>query len=345
MKTKSLIPVVLFLSFVAWYCSGNGQSAVDLPTAVRSVVFGKTPKERLGAMSKLRVALAYGSAGDRTTAIRAFLDSKMDTPTGQGFKIDRNGFLSEAPTLRTFLLDQMGQQDPAAAAAYSREILNSPGSPDEWAVALRNLARGDTSADGCALLESKTGELLRNTSWQQAPSVGYLEAFDAAVYVGGTNLLSPLSDLVRRKDNQGVAHAAFLAMDRLTFNDPADVLAALEAHPDWMQGREVTRADYFARADVEDPVQRAILESYLLDPARTPAELRAFAGVFPNANFMISQNLLTDSPRLDAPTLRRRDSASLQVVNQWLTEPRFGRIRQALEIMQVRLQQFVNQEH
>src|SRR5206468_3974534 len=102
-------------------------------------------------------------------------------------------------------LDQLARLDPVAAAAYARVVLANMDSPDEWAVALRDLARGDNSAEGRTFLEQKTGDLLRCEAWQQNTSVGYLEAFDAAVYLGGTNLLPVLSHLVRQRDNPAVA--------------------------------------------------------------------------------------------------------------------------------------------
>lgn len=314
-----------------------------LRSAANSLAAAATTDAKREALARLREVLATGATNEITAAIRRFLDSKTDAATGLGFKLAGKGSLAEVPTLRTFLLDQLAQFDPAAAAAYAREILNTSSSPDEWAVALRNLARGDTTPEARTLLTTKTGELLRNESWQQDPSVGYLEAFDTAVYLGGTNLLSPLSDLVRRKDNQAVAHAAFLTLDRLAINQPVETLAALAQHPEWMTGREETRANYFARADVGDAPQRTLVEAYLLGAARSPAELQAFAGVFPNANFMISHNLLTENVTLDGVTLRQRDQTSLEVVTQWLADPRFETIRQSLTKIQQRLTEFTRQ--
>jgi hypothetical protein len=322
----------------------SGKAEQSVSTAANALASAKTTEERNAALARLRQILATGSTNENSAAIRRLLDSKMDAATGLGFKIGKGGALTEAPTLRVFLLDQLARLDPAAAADYAKVILASKDSPDEWAVALRNLAWGDTSDQGRALLEQKTSEMLQYGPWQQNPSVGFLEAFDVAVYLGGTDLLAPLTDLVRAQDNPAVAHAAFLALDRLAINQPVEVLAALEAHPDWIQGREETRADYFARADVGDAAQRGIVETYLLDPARTPAELQAFAGVFPNANFMLSQSLLTQNATLDGATLRQRDQVSLQAVNEWLADPRFAKIRQPLEKLQARLQEFVNQE-
>jgi len=140
-----------------------------------------------------------------------------------------------------------------------------------------------------------------------------------------------------------VAHAAYLALDRLVLADPSAMLAALQADPAAMHGRELTRANYFARADVRDPQQRQILETYLLDPRIGPAELGQFAGLYPNANYMVSPNLLTPAPAPDPAGLRARDAESLRVVQQWLADPRFAIVKPQLENIQSRLQEFARQ--
>lgn len=312
-----------------------------LRSAVAALGDAQSADDKKNALVLLRQALSSGSTNEMIAAVRAVLDSKTDAKTGLGFKLGGGGALLEAPTLRTLLLDELAKLDPIAAAAYAREILNTSDSPDEWAIALRNLARGDTSAEARTLVEVKTGALLRNEAWQRDASVGYLEAFDTAVHLGGTKLVAPLTDLVTKKDNQAVAHAAFLTLDRLVINDTAKVLTELNAHPETMTGREETRANYFARADVGDAMQRQLIETYLLDAARSGKELQAFTGVFPNANFMISHNLLTENRTLDGATLRQRDQASLNVVNQWLGDPRFEKLRPQLETMKSRLSGFV----
>ncbi len=113
------------------------------------------------------------------------------------------------------------------------------------------------------------------------------------VHIGGTKLLPPLTEMVRQKDNPATSHASYLALDRLVINEPVSTLTALKTEPDWMEGREQTRANFFARGDVRDPQQRQLLESYLLDPRISTMELETFAGIFPNANFMISSNRRT----------------------------------------------------
>jgi len=314
-----------------------------LRAAAADLVSASDAGKQKQALARLRQSLAASPASEASAAIRRFLDSKTDAPTRQGFKIGAKGFLNEAPTLRTFLLDYLGQVDPAAAAEYARVILNRKDSPDEWAVALRNLAVGDPGADGRALLQQKAGEMLHYGPWQQNPSTSYLEAFDVAVYLGGTGLVPALTELVRKQDNPAVAHAAYLALDRLAINEPAILLGALAAAPDLMQGREQTRANYFARADVRDPQQRQVLESYLLDPRTSAQELQQFAGLFPNANFMVSQNLLTPTPTPDRAALTGRDAASLQVVQDWLADARFAKLHPQLQRAKQRLEDFARQ--
>jgi hypothetical protein len=240
-------------------------------------------------------------------------------------------------------LDELGRLDPAAAADYSKVILASMDSSDEWAVALRNLATGDPSADGRALLAQKTAQMLQHTPWQQNPSAGFLEAFDVAVYLGGTGFVPTLSGLVRSQDNPAVAHAAFLALDRLVINEPAPILQAMENDPAMMAGRESTRADYFARANVSDPQQRQILESYLLNRAISTSELQTFASVYPNANFMVSANLLTPANLPSHDALINLDGQSLTVAQQWLTDPRFAQVAPELQTITQRLTGFLAQ--
>ncbi len=298
---------------------------------------------RARLLTDLRSELIAMPTSAASAVIFRLLDSKVDAATGQSFKIGPDGQLVAAPTLRTCLLECLAQVDPSGAATYARTILASPDSPDEWALALRSLAKGDSSPDGRALLEQQTGDLLRNTTWQRDPSAGYLEAFDATVFLGGTRLVPDLGELLRKDDNPAVAHAAYLALDRKVINDPVNMLEYLEKNPELMQGREATRANYFARADVSDPEQRRIVETYLLSPSVKPAELGKFAALYPSANYMISYNLLTPTFTLDHATLVRRDTAALDVVNQWLAEPRFASLRPQLQIVKLRLEEFARQ--
>ena len=120
--------------------------------------------------------------------------------------------------------------------------------------------------------------MIQNPEWQRHPTNGFLEAFDVIVYARDTGFVPTLSTMTRQSDNQALAHAGFLSLDRLTLSDPTVTLAQLQAQPDTLGGREAMRANLFARADTRDPQQRVLLEAYLLDSRRTPEELNAFAG-------------------------------------------------------------------
>ena len=120
-------------------------------------------------------------------------------------------------------------------------------------------------------------------------------------------------------------------------------LGKLQSEPDLMNGREETRANYFARANVEDIQQKQILENYLLDPRRTAAELKAFAGLFPSGNFSVSHNLLTRTLTPAREKQARQDRETLRVVQEWIADSRFERLRPQLAQMKERLALFVSQ--
>jgi hypothetical protein len=110
-----------------------------------------------------------------------------------------------------------------------------------------------------------------------------------------------------------------------------------------MRGHELTRADYFARADVADQQQKALLESYLLDPNHSQQELKTFAGLYPNENYMISNNLLTQTQTPTYTDIVTRDRQALSAVQGWMGDPRFQTLQPQLQIMYNRLQMFVGQ--
>ena len=193
------------------------------------------------------------------------------------------------------------------------------------------------------MVKEKALTLLNHEPWQQQPSSGFLQAFDVAVHLRDRKFTPVLSGLLRQTNQAAAAHAAFLAMDRLVMAAPIEQLGELQANPDWPAGREATRAGIFARADVTDSGQRAILENYLLDSRRSPEELNTFAATFPNASLFLSHNLLTRQTTFDGATLLRRDILTLQIVRQWLTDPRFAPVQGTLRTIESRLQEFIRQ--
>ncbi len=294
-------------------------------------------------LSDLRAYLDLLPPDVASREVQAFLSTSKDALTKLDMTVKPGGMLGDASSLRVFFLDYLGQADPAAAGKLAQQILNIPTSADEWAVSLRNYAWSNRSPEAYNYLRSKARQLIGNRQWQQNPSSGYLEAFDVIVYARGYELTPQLAELMEHRENRALAHAAYLTLDRLTINDPAAALTALGAQPELMKGRELTRANFFARADVRDLAQKSLLERYLLAPGRSVQELQTFSGIYPNANYMISNNLLTPTSTPTQAQLVAGDRAALEIIEEWLLDPRFSKLQSHLETVQRRLQTFVRQ--
>jgi len=302
-----------------------------------------SPDEARRILAELRASLAALPKPVAFIAVVAFLDTKVDAPTGLEFSVGPGGFLTGATSLRVFLLDCMAALDPVAAGSYATKILQIPTSPDEWAIGMRNYARAYPSPEGSAFLRQKAEDMIQNTAWRENPSGGFLEAFDVFVHTKDTVATPLLAKLVRNQDQPATAHASYLTLDRLIIAEPQAVFAQIEKEPALFKGRELMQANFLARADVSKGNQRAQVERYLLDATRTPAELAAFAGIYPNANYMLSQNLLTSTETPKHAELIARDRIALKVTKEWLADPQFQRIYPHLQTIRNRLQIFVSQ--
>ena len=295
------------------------------------------------SLAAARTRLLTLPADQAVSEIRSFLKSGEDRATGIGFEISGDGNLSGWPTLRVFLLDLLKDIDPSAAARIGRELLESPTTADEWALALRNVAKGEDTPGTRDFLRTKTEELIRNPAWQEKPSVGYLNAFDLLVHTRATESTPLLSEIVRRKDRRDLAHAGFLTLDRLTQREPVDMLTRLKADTALHASRPEMVAQQFARADLRVEAQRELVKGWLLDPARTPLELRTFAETYPNNNQMVSNNLLTTELPVAGGDLARHDREVLALVRSWRSDPGFAKISPYLATMDERLSGFVQE--
>jgi hypothetical protein len=305
------------------------------------------PQQARDDLEDLRQSLRSMPEVEAVTLIRQFLSSGKDRSTGLSFEINPDGSLSEWPTFRTFLLDALLKIDPVAAASIGRDILAQPSSADEWALALRNVARGEPLDQCSDFLREKTEELISNPQWQLYPSIGYLNAFDVLVHIESTSSTTLLSGLIANKDRRDLAHAGFLTLDRLVQRKPVEELSLLANDRPLQQSRPEMVAQQFARADVRDPAQRELMKSWLLDPSRTPDELRSFAGIYPNNNRFVSNNLLTREAAQSGDDLAVHDQVALRTIDSWSQDPSFERVRSYLEVMVSRLEGFVSvrQDH
>jgi len=300
------------------------------------------PARARATLANLRAELFALPPETASAAIVDFLARPdRDAPTGLTFTLAEDGTLASAPTLRVALIDWLGQLDPPRAATFAETLLESPTTPAEWALCLRNHAWAHPELDDRDFLRARTEALIEHEPWRREPSAAYLEAFDVLVHARATESTPVLARLLADPPHRATRHAAFLTLDRLLLARPEDMLARL-ASPDLRsQVPAETRAQWLARADLSQPDQRAHVMRFLLDPDRSAAELEAFTSVYPNANFMVSDNLLTDFDPPSGTELAARDRAALEIVNEWLDQPRFATRRDTLERMKARLESFL----
>ena len=298
----------------------------------------RTPDQARQVLARLRGTLDAVPSAVTSGAIREFLDLKADAPSRLVFSIGPNGHLSQASSLRVFLLDYLVQTDPPNAAQYAEKVFAAMDSPDEWAVSFRNYALGMPGERARSHLSERFSAMVRHEPWQREPSIGFLQAFDTAVFLRAPELVPLLAEMLRQKECPSVAQAAFLALDRMVIQNPIMPLNLLLQDVDSMQGREATRASYFARANAGDPAQRELLENYLLSPRISGEEIGVFAALYPHTSSMISFNLLTATATPDNNELNRLEAEGLKAAGEWLADPRFAGVRPHLERLQKRLQ-------
>jgi len=343
---------------LVWWNSSSAPKAEksrQVPAEARSAPAASNPV--IGVLDRLRGKTSHAAAlqtlkelqatlkgmpRDEAVAwIRSFLDSGKDQPTGLSFEIAPGGTLTEWPTLRCFLLDAMLAIDPSAAAELGRQVLEKSTTADEWALALRNVGRVETSADAAAYLIERTQTLIANPVWQANPSIGYLNAFDVLVHTNAVASTPLLSGLIQQKDRRDLAHAGFLTLDRLVQSNPAEVLPLLAEDHALQASRPEMVAQQFARADLRDPAQCDVVKAWLLDPARSGTDLRAFAAVYPNNNRFISNNLLTSVAQQSGADLAQHDRQGLEIIQAWAADPAFQPVKETLLAMSTRLQNFI----
>jgi hypothetical protein len=289
--------------------------------------------DKTEALRAVRDALHRVEPTVALAAIRQFLTSGQDASTGQRFKVGEGGALEEAPTLRTFLMDELGslsnEAHTADGAEVAREVLSAKNSADEWALAMRNLAWADPQGSKVELA-AKARELMNYAPWQQAPSGGYLEAFDAAAYSGDATLIETLVPLGREKSP--VQQAALVALDRLSAMAPAQVADYLNSHPDTLADRPLLRADYMGKVNLSDSGQKAQAETYLQRTDVSLEEKSKFLARLGMPAGFVSDNLLTPSEIVPMPLLERRALVN-RTAGDWAASGKYPALQSALQTL------------
>jgi hypothetical protein len=292
-------------------------------------------------LDELRDEFRRARPQDAIAAILQFLGSGRDAGTGAAFEVGEGGALEGSPTLRIFLMDQLGQltrgTGSAEAAQIARTVLETKNSADEWAISLRNVAWSEQNS--AQFLASKLHEMLDYQPWREKPSTGFLEAFDVAVYTKDPGFVGSFAELVRGQ-NTTLQQAAGVALDRLAETAPLEVMRYFNTHPDALADRPLLRADYFAKADVSNPAQKQALETYLLRGDVSTAEKSKLFRSIAEPGTFVSDNLLTTPmpPSSSENENSARNQALDKAAEEWLASSRFPELKPQIEQLRVQLQ-------
>jgi hypothetical protein len=281
-------------------------------------------EESAAILKRVRDGIRRATAENAAAAIVEFLKSGQDSPTLLPFVVGPEGMMELTPTLRTALLDLLPSLDPTAALELARDVMDQKSSPDEYALALRNLAWNDLDGDLKSELASRLGQMLAVEDWLSTPSAGFLEALDATVELADAETFGTLSRLNREalaSGNSAMARASFIALDRMLLRDPSLLVKAFAADPGLSGVSPDQRASLLSRLDITNPAQRELFSAYLATPDREAQELEYFAALFPNGNFVHGNWLITTGEATDSISSRlEADRKALVEIDRLLAE-------------------------
>jgi hypothetical protein len=304
------------------------------PKAEWSDFFDETADRFASARTTEQRVLIYAGLRDRllaspdplaaAEAIAAFLAGGRDVETGLPFLVGNDGFLDTAPTMRTALLDFVADLDAETALRLARGILDARTTPDEYAVALRNLAWSPlVGAEREEELTRRFGALLDEKSWLAQPSTGFLEAFDAAVALSNQSAIRNLASVAGLEDTSGnpvrngVNEAATLALDRIMLRTPDEVVALFAEDPAFLAHRPGQRATLLARLDLRRENQFEQFRRYLGSGSQAPDELDYFASLFPNTAYSYGHRLISrQEPTPSIAEMQETDRAFLRLLTE-----------------------------
>jgi hypothetical protein len=286
-----------------------------------------------------------GNADASIAAILTFLQTGQDAPTGKGFAVGEKGALTQATTLRVYLMNKLGllsrETGGEAALGVAREVLGSFGSADEWAVSMRNVAWFDKN--GREFLQNRVSAMLGHAEWCDSPSVGMLEAFDVIVHTGAVALVPELSRLVAVQ-NSPLARASSVALDRLASHDARELTVLLNQQPQLLASTPLQRADLFAHADLKISAQREQLEVYLLRTDVSAGERQKFLASLVQSGRFVSYNLVTPLIPPESPIeARERLQTLMRTVNEWKDDARFKGLTSELGTLENKLNRIISE--
>jgi hypothetical protein len=357
-KAKSISPLKLLLAGLAltalvFVCYTFVSSHSGVESAAATSNLRELFSDRLGLLRQcesredflheLEALKTFFQLQDREKAVAmvlAWLEEGEDLTFPMRFQTGPGSWLGSWPSLRVFLLDLLFHLDPEAAREMSLNILEESSSPDEWAIAFRNIGKFGLEEDR-AVLEEKSRELIQREAWREKPTAGYLEAFDVIVHLEQTEVVPELGRIMNGESHPAVAFASMLVLNRLAERQPESTLQHLVREKELMKDYPEARAELFARVDVRRPASAKLLRTYLITPERSPLELEHFAETFPHGGQFVSNSLLTGTYTKSGADIRAADEAALSQVRAWMRDPKMKKVRPYLKRTERRLMQLL----
>jgi hypothetical protein len=277
-------------------------------------------------------------------AIEAYLRSGRDVLTGLEFVVSvEGGTLEESPTLRGWLMDLLGSLDPVSAASLARTQLSERHSRNggESALAMRNLVWGSgqpLAGVDRQILQCASLEHVANPKWSADPETGYLEGFDAAVFIPSRAATERLAEMIAHASNpRAMRFAAGLALERIAEVSHADSLAAIAGS----SLDPAIKGDLLARANPANSDAMRVLEDFLSNADASEAQ-NFFWRAFPQASRAVGPRLISPETSMADSGQMDRDLMALEVLEGWsnqLSIPQHGpALRATLERLKGHLQ-------
>lgn len=307
----------------------------------RRLASGLSPEDARRAFAEMSASLLATPKKEAMAALLFVLERGDDIVTGLPFKIGMGGNLTEAPTLRVWMLDQLGRLDAETAGDYAATIYARHDSADEWAVALRNDWRQAAPTGRIEAVRARALELLANEQWARQPSVGFLEALDISVATLTWEAVPQFERWLDPAESRALRAGAWIALDRLMMEVPEDFLPALVQNHQWLGSQPFLRAGLVARADLGSERQRRAVEVYLNRDDVGDLETKRFFELVPNAGATVSYNLVTTSRTPRPQRVAELDRMALATVREWRAKAKFPQWDLELTAAELRLSESV----
>lgn len=254
------------------------------------------------------------------TTLKSLLDSGANRSTGLPFTVGPQGFLSDWPDLRTFLVDSLAIADPDESAKIARALLRETDSSSEFAVAIRSLIRGNETSAPAPELLACFHTLLSRPEWQNDPALA--ESLDLARYLGNQDAATALLDW------KGNPQARNMALHEFAADHPDVMISTLSQKTD---SSSPESAALLARADPASPAQAAAVDAFLRNPAIPLEHRKSFLTLYPLRSLTTGYRLYRGNPTpYDEDSILRSDHAALAQAESWLKDPALALLKNEL---------------